>query len=167
LWVALIEKAFAKVYGCYENLISGYVDEGINHLTAFPSEKILIKDENTNVFPHKTVAQHYGGSEGLWRLLCARDNEGCLMGCSIKGEQGGPLVLDGKDCGLIKNHAYSLNDIIEIEDPFNKGGVIRLLRLRNPWGKSEWNGAWSGESEEMKKYRPVIEEYINSLPPDE
>jgi hypothetical protein len=30
MWVALIEKAFAKTYGCYENLISGYVDEGIN-----------------------------------------------------------------------------------------------------------------------------------------
>ena len=55
MWVALIEKAFAKVYGCYENLISGYVDEGINQLTAFPSEKILIKNEHTNVFPHKTI----------------------------------------------------------------------------------------------------------------
>jgi hypothetical protein len=71
------------------------------------------------------------------------------MGCSIKAEQGGPLVLDGKDSGLIKNHAYSLNDIIEINDPLNKGKSIRLLRLRNPWGKSEWKGAWSSNSEEI------------------
>lgn len=29
LWVALLEKAYAKMHGCYGNLISGYIDEGI------------------------------------------------------------------------------------------------------------------------------------------
>jgi len=97
-----------------------------------------------------------------------RDNENCLLGCSIKGNgKEGPLVIDGKNSGLILNHAYSLNDIIELDDPFNKGQKLRLLRLRNPWGKSEWLGAWSQKSEEIKKYKGVLDEYINSLPPDE
>jgi hypothetical protein len=29
MWVALIEKAYAKMHGCYGNLISGYIDEGV------------------------------------------------------------------------------------------------------------------------------------------
>ena len=41
------------------------------------------------------------------------------------------------------------------------------MRIRNPWGKSEWLGAWSDSSPEAKKYRPMIDEYIHSLAPDE
>lgn len=77
-------------------------------------------------------------------------------------------MIDGKNSGLILNHAYSLNDVMDFPDPFNKGGKdIRLLRLRNPWGKSEWLGAWSDKSPEIEKYRGVIEDYIQTLPPDE
>lgn len=94
----------------------------------------------------------------------------CLMGCSIKGNgKEGPLIVDGAPTGLILNHAYGINDIMELSDPFDKTGKkpLRMLRLRNPWGNSEWTGAWSGESPEMKKYKSVFVNYINTLPPDE
>ena len=55
LWVPLIEKAYAKMHGCYENLISGYVDEGVQELTGMQPEKILIRNEHTGVFPHKMI----------------------------------------------------------------------------------------------------------------
>lgn len=66
LWVALIEKAYAKLHGCYENLISGYVDEGVQELTGMQPEKIFIKNESTGVFPHKQIEANYGGAEGFW-----------------------------------------------------------------------------------------------------
>jgi hypothetical protein len=91
----------------------------------------------------------------------ARDSDSCLMGCSIKGMgKVGQLIVDGTPTGLILNHAYSLNDIMEIEDPNDKKRPLRLLRLRNPWGNSEWLGAWSDGSKEIKKYKTVIEDYI-------
>jgi len=48
-------------------------------------EKILIRNEHTGVFPHKMIDQHYGGSDGFWAFLLARDQDSCLLGCSIKG----------------------------------------------------------------------------------
>jgi hypothetical protein len=47
---------------------------------------------------------------------------------------------------------------MELDD--EEGGTLRLLRLRNPWGSSEWLGAWSGDSDEMKKYGHIILKYI-------
>jgi hypothetical protein len=55
MWVALIEKAYAKLHGCYGNLISGYIDEGIQELTGMQPEKILVRNEKTGVFPHKMI----------------------------------------------------------------------------------------------------------------
>lgn len=55
MWVALIEKAYAKLHGCYGNLISGYIDEGIQELTGFQPEKILLRNDKTGIFPHKMI----------------------------------------------------------------------------------------------------------------
>ena len=79
------------------------------------------------------------------------------MGCSIKGYgKEGALVIDGQPTGLILNHAYSISDIMEIKDKYDKNQPLRLMRLRNPWGKGEWNGAWSDNSKEMEKYKDCI-----------
>jgi hypothetical protein len=97
-----------------------------------------------------------------------RKEQGCLMGCSIKGNgKEGPLVVDGQPTGLILNHAYGLSDIMELDDPNDDKGAFRLLRLRNPWGKSEFIGAWDPNSIEMERYKHLIINYINTLPPDE
>mmetsp|Transcript_6750 Transcript_6750/g.10856 ORF Transcript_6750/g.10856 Transcript_6750/m.10856 type:complete len:158 (-) Transcript_6750:891-1364(-) len=87
------------------------------------------------------------------------------MGCNVNGHgKWGPHLLEGKATGLILNHAYGINDAIELTVD---GEQVQLLRLRNPWGKSEWNGAWSSVSKEIKKYKALLEVYIAGLPPDE
>ena len=82
------------------------------------------------------------------------------MGCSIKSEKGGAQIVEGKPTGLIMNHAYGISDIFEIKDRYDPTWPIRLMRLRNPWGNSEWLGEWSGDSEEIKKYKDDLEAYI-------
>ena len=53
------------------------------------------------------------------------------------------------DVGLVKGHAYGVTAVKTVKlgaagmlAVFNKE-KIHLVRLRNPWGEKEWNGAWS------------------------
>ena len=47
------------------------------------------------------------------------------------------------DMGIISGHAYS---VIAAEEFLLLGRKVRVLKMRNPWGKTEWKGDWSDES---------------------
>eukprot|EP00456_Euglypha_rotunda_P055207 TRINITY_DN44838_c0_g1_i5.p1 TRINITY_DN44838_c0_g1~~TRINITY_DN44838_c0_g1_i5.p1 ORF type:complete len:111 (-),score=18.12 TRINITY_DN44838_c0_g1_i5:10-303(-) len=41
--------------------------------------------------------------------------------------------------GIVQGHAYALLKVVECDNH-------RLVQLRNPWGRKEWNGDWSDKS---------------------
>ena len=46
--------------------------------------------------------------------------------------------------GLVDAHAYSLLSVHELTD--GNGKLVRLFKIRNPWGFREWTGDWSDKS---------------------
>lgn len=47
--------------------------------------------------------------------------------------------------GIVSGHAYSLISVHEFS--LDDDTLVRLCKLRNPWGEGEWKGDWSDESE--------------------
>lgn len=50
IWVLIFEKAWAKLFRNYENIISGTGSEVMHCLTGAPTEYILLKDKKTGKF---------------------------------------------------------------------------------------------------------------------
>ena len=82
-----------------------------------------------------------------------KDN-GSLMGCSVTGGTEHSIRIDGVDSGILSGHAYSLNDVFEIPDENmeKERKTHRICRVRNPWGRGEWKGKWSDDSEQIDEF---------------
>ncbi|XP_043858548.1 calpain-2 catalytic subunit [Dromiciops gliroides] len=122
-WSALLEKAYAKVNGCYEALSGGATTEGFEDFTGGIAEWYELNKAPANLF---TIIQ---------KAL----QKGSLLGCSIDitSAADSEAVTFQK---LVKGHAYSVTGAEEVEF---RGSLQKLIRIRNPWGEVEWTGKWS------------------------
>ena len=127
-WSALLEKAYAKLHGCYEALKGGSTCEALSDFTGGITETFELDVPPSNLFV----------------ILEKGFERGSMMGCIIYPKNSNPDHETPE--GLICGHAYSIN---KAKSFFVCGEFKQILRLRNPWGnEKEWNGAWSDGSDE-------------------
>lgn len=137
-WLPLMEKAYAKIHGDYAAIEGGVTQEAIEDLTGgvgtcFQTSRILSKDR-------------------LWKQLLNKDKE-FLFGLSSSSPDYSD---DQSKNGLTLGHAYSV--LGATEEVGEDGKTIRLVKIRNPWGRrswmgfGEWDGPWSDGSKEWSPY---------------
>ena len=123
LWSMILEKAWAKINGSYGNSLSGWPSDLFRAFTGFCCEDLPHNDEN---------------SEKIFNIIKkAKENNAVICSSSRNDEE----VID---VGLIGGTTYSLLSADEVEDDKNR--KVFLLKLRNDFGKSDWNGDWSEKS---------------------
>jgi hypothetical protein len=115
-WLPLIEKAYAKAHGDYASIEGGFASEAIEDLTG--GVGVVINPEDIM------------DKDRFWREQLSQVNEKYLFG-------GGSKPNATK--GFIGGHAYAVLRAWE-------EGDLKLLKLRNPWGETEWEGDWSDGS---------------------
>ncbi|NXE65114.1 CAN5 protein, partial [Calcarius ornatus] len=145
-WSALLEKAYAKLAGSYQALDGGCAAEALVDFTGAVAESINLEEGKYG----EVISEQMKLFEDLMKV----HKRGGFISCSISSP-GRPSEAETA-MGLIVGHAYSVTAIrkLRLGDSLLlsfKAEKLFMIRLRNPWGKKEWHGAWSDSSEEWKK----------------
>lgn len=137
IWLMILEKSWAKVHGGYLNTETGDSTEALHSLTGAPTANFKLNFEK---------------NEEHWQQIKESLNKGYVVTVSSKNLNERILK------GIYPSHSYSIEEIFEIEfvkgkrkilnskESENRRNVERVVRLRDPWGKVNWGGAW-GDSD--------------------
>ncbi|XP_075781447.1 calpain-13 [Pelodiscus sinensis] len=138
-WPSLLEKAYAKLRGSYQNLHLGYISEALVDLTGGVQVQFSLQSPPSD----------------LQEILKAAVKSQCLMGCATPGKPstGDPEPKNG----LVRGHAYTVTGAEEIPYQYSQEKIIRVW---NPWGHREWKGPWSDRSPEWDQ---IPAEYKKAL----
>nr|XP_009935660.1 PREDICTED: calpain-13 [Opisthocomus hoazin] len=137
-WPSLLEKAYAKLRGSYQNLHGGYLSDALVDLTGGVQVQFSLKDPP----PY------------LEEILKAADTSQCLMGCSTSGQLRRNIELRN---GIVQGHAYTVTGAVKI---CYKNGWKHIIRIWNPWGHGEWKGPWSDDSPQWDHVEPKCREAL-------
>jgi len=117
-WIAMLEKANAKVHGSYEAVQRSTELEALEDLTSGAVRKL-----------HKREAPT--GQE-LLRLLDSRQEQGCLHLAIRRRERRG----EEHESGLLAGHGYPVSEV-------EKGKLQSWCSLENPWLRGGYHGGRS------------------------
>ena len=141
LWAALMEKAFAKIFGSYSSITGGDALVALQDMTGYPISRFdaewaeAVADEaKSDAFFEKLV-----GFDNA-HFLTIVNTPGFDTAAYAGGKNDADVEERYKAAGLALGHAYTLIDVAHFPNHNN----LQLCKIRNPWGNgTEWTGEWS------------------------
>ncbi|XP_026472325.1 calpain-11-like isoform X2 [Ctenocephalides felis] len=145
-WAALLEKAYAKLYGGYSALRAGSLGRALQDLTGCvvqcvqPGGPLL-----AGALPRSTL------------LVATINTERDCIGTTSRNR----TRQSAARCGLLTDHPYCVSGLARVraaEPPSATNGGhnnglngssthdTALVRLQSPWGRGSWLGAWAERS---------------------
>ncbi|KAK3588059.1 hypothetical protein CHS0354_012105 [Potamilus streckersoni] len=147
MWPSLVEKAFARFHGNYNAIYGGQPGDAYLALTGGVSEYID--------FDKELEADSQGSKKKALTMFQRVQNAlrtGSLLSCEVPEKYNNHK-------GLVGGHAYSLTGAEEVK---RKGdGKVQLVRIRNPWGHTEWKGRWSDVASDWDTVAPNSVKHAN------
>ncbi|XP_019963950.2 calpain-10 isoform X2 [Paralichthys olivaceus] len=132
-WVALLEKAYAKLHGSYEGLWAGQVSEALVDLTGGLAEHWSLGDFGSEEEQRSEWDSEQVRRRRLDLNLLYPVKDDCVLSCSMNSSPGGASELG-------QYHALTVMEWVDVKTV--SGSDVRLLRIRNPWGRCCWGGGW-------------------------
>ena len=126
IYVLLIEKAIAKVYGNYERIIRGEIGQTLRMLTGCP---------------YGYLAHNKNLTEDIWRALINGVKEKYILGATQGGVGVNPKTYE--KIGRNTRFTYAILNASEVHV---RRANHRILKIRNPWESFSWKGKWSDSS---------------------
>ncbi|XP_075057082.1 calpain-8-like [Mixophyes fleayi] len=174
-WPCLLEKAYAKLLGSYQNLHWGNPADAFANFTGGVTMTFDLQSDS--------VPQN-----DLWHMVSTATRD-TLMACindtrdiAPRNRSSSVPTLNEKaddrksslptnklaenvylNNGLVDRHAYCITDIVQVQ--FRKG-IVKLIRIWNPWGHGEWAGSWNDKSPWWKELKEEDRKTLQKIKDD-
>lgn len=115
-WMPILEKAYAKYNVFYANINGGTPLQSFRDLTGMPTKRYQSSLQTTSE---------------LFKVINSADKRNWVMSaaCTVRTQ------------GLEPAHAYTILDAVTVIEA--NGKKWELLKMRNPWAREQYEGAWS------------------------
>ncbi|CAD7956904.1 unnamed protein product [Amoebophrya sp. A25] len=145
VWICLLEKAYVTISGGNYDFFGKGSNPNTDgyHLTGWVPETLPINFLMQQI----QIGQYDSEALRIWDAMHEGLNTGRCVVCLGTGRIKDAVVERGSDdpegvsvkYGIVQNHAYS---VLRSHSFDRNGSRVRLLYLKNPWGRCQWKGRY-------------------------